>query len=79
MRHGHKGTNIAGIDRFTGSLSRLFNPRIDTWDQHFAWNGAILVGVTPIGRATVEVLAFNLPIRVSARAVLIEEGVFPPK
>jgi hypothetical protein len=31
---------------------RLFNPRIDQWDQHFRWEGATLVSVTDIGTVT---------------------------
>jgi len=31
----HKGPNLAGIDSTTGELTRLFNPRTDTWNQHF--------------------------------------------
>ena len=77
--NAHKGTNIAGLDPFTGALSRLFHPRSDRWEEHFAWYGAQLVGLTPIGRATVTVLEINRPICVRARVVLIKEGVFPVK
>ena len=37
-----------------------------------------MVGLTPIGRATVEVLEVNLRHRLMHRQALIEEGVFPP-
>jgi hypothetical protein len=55
-------------------LARLFHPRRDVWGQHFEWNGAVIVGRTDVGRATVAVLAFNNPSRVAARAILIDEG-----
>jgi hypothetical protein len=71
--NSHKGPNIAGY--FEGSLLPLFNPRIDRWADHFAWEGARLVGKTPVGKVTVEVLAINLPYRIALRAALIEEGV----
>jgi len=40
------------------------------------WNGAILVGRTRIGRATIRVLAINDPDAVAFRAELMDEGVF---
>lgn len=77
--NNHKGPNIAGLDPATGQLTRLFHPREDLWDEHFRWNGPLLMGLTPIGRVTVDVLAINLTHRVLHRMGLIEEGVFPPK
>jgi hypothetical protein len=71
-----KGPNIAGIDRLTKQLVRLFHPRNDVWSDHFAWNGASLLGRTAIGRATVSLLDINRPPRVVVRQTLIEEGVF---
>ena len=41
--NSHKGPNVAGIDPQTRFLARLFNPRLDTWSDHFAWEGALLV------------------------------------
>jgi hypothetical protein len=76
--NSHKGPNIAGLDPDTGQLTRLFNPRGDTWDDHFEWAGHVLVGKTPVGRATVAVLAVNDDVYLSVRAALMLEGVFPP-
>ena len=75
--NNHKGTNLSGLDPQTGELTRLFHPRRDEWNEHFRWDRAWLVGRTAIGRATVEVLAINLPHRWELRAALLEEGVFP--
>jgi len=63
----HKGPNIAGLDPESGQLIPLFNPRRDGWSDHFAWNDTILVGLTPMGRATVELLAINDWQRVELR------------
>jgi len=63
----HKGPNIAGLDPETGQLVPLFNPRRDRWSEHFQWNDLALVGLTPIGRATVELLAINDWQRVELR------------
>ena len=77
--NNHKGPNIAGIDPKTGLMSRLFHPREDGWHDHFKWRGPVLLGTTPIGRATVEVLEINIRQRVLHRRALIEEGAFPPR
>jgi HNH endonuclease len=74
--NSHKGPNIAGY--FEGRLVPLFNPRQDRWVHHFAWEGAVLVGKTPVGKVTIDVLAINLPYRIALRSALIEEGIFPP-
>ena len=73
----HKGPNIAGIDPENKQLTRLFHPRQDDWRQHFRWSGARLLGLTPIGRATISVLAVNHAHQIAAREALIDEGVFP--
>jgi hypothetical protein len=75
-----KGPNLAGMDRQTSrtKLVRLFNPRRHSWGYHFRWDGPRIVGKTPIGRVTVQVLDMNNPDRVALRQELIEEGVFPP-
>jgi hypothetical protein len=76
--NSHKGPNIASIDPVTGSLTSLFHPREDDWDEHFEWDGALIIGRTPRGRATVKLLTMNHPDYVLLREALIEEGEFPP-
>ena len=75
----HKGPNLAGIERSRGGpqLIALFHPRRHKWDRHFRWVGGLVVGRTPIGRVTVQVLAMNDPLRVALREELIAEGLFP--
>jgi hypothetical protein len=58
-------------------MKPLFNPRTQQWREHFAWNGATLLGLTPIGRTTIRVLNINEPQRVVHRELLIELGTFP--
>ncbi|MBI1900282.1 MAG: HNH endonuclease [Planctomycetia bacterium] len=74
----HKGPNLAGIDPKTGRKTWLFNPRRQTWERHFRWEGAVLNGRTAVGRATIAVLQINAPHRVAQRAALMAEKVFPP-
>jgi hypothetical protein len=70
-----KGTNLSGVDPLTNAVTALFNPRRDSWDQHFQWNGPVLVGSTPIGRTTVRVLGMNSAERVQLRQLLVSEGI----
>ena len=73
--NAYKGSNVAGHDPATDRLKPLFIPRVQKWTRHFEWNGAMLVGKTGIGRATIDVLKINLPERVSHRRLLTESGV----
>ena len=73
-----KSSNLSGRDTVTGRVAVLFNPRRQRWSRHFAWDGAELVGLTPCGRATVDVLNINDPDRVKLRGLLILAGRFPP-
>lgn len=76
--NNHKGANVAGVDPKTKKIVPLFNPRRHKWGTHFCWDGPLLKGLTPIGRATVIVLEINLDYRVAFRQELIDEGCFPP-
>lgn len=63
-----KGARHEVPDPETGKLVRLFNPRRNRWEEHFRWTQAvILVGLTEIGRATVEALALNRPLILAIR------------
>ncbi len=75
----YKGANVAGYDPVTGVLTELFNPRLQTWSEHFVWETASLKGLTPTGRTTIEVLRVNDADNVALRNVLIELGKFPPR
>lgn len=75
--HLHKGPNLSGRDPLTGNVVRLFDPRRQSWKRHFEWRGAVLVGRTQTGRATVAVLNVNDPQRVALRRILRDEGDWP--
>jgi hypothetical protein len=72
----HKGPNIAGIDPASGQMTRLFNPRSDSWTEHFTWDGPRINRVTAMGRTTVVVLALNSREQLSIRQALLDEGDF---
>lgn len=73
-----KGPNLSGIDIQTRQMTRLYHPRRDRWSEHFRWRGPRLIGLTPIGRVTIQVLNINHPDDIPLRRLLIAEGVFPP-
>jgi hypothetical protein len=68
-----KGTNLASRDPDTGKTVLVFNPREQEWYEHFYFQNAIIVGLTPIGRATVR-LDMNDVRRVHLRRELIKAG-----
>jgi len=77
----HKSDRIAALDPLTGEIVRLFDPRHQVWNEHFAWTaeGDRIVGLTPVGRATVVALNLNRPSLVKARQAWCVVGWHPPK
>ncbi len=65
-----KGPNLTGIDPSTQEIVRLFDPRRENWNEHFRSVGVRIDGLTPIGRATVHVLAMNDTRRLELRLEL---------
>lgn len=70
-----KGPNLTSYDPQTDGLVRLFNPRIDDWDEHFRVVEFQIVGLTPIGRTTVTLLHMNEPDRIQLRRELEGTGL----
>ncbi|OYW19385.1 MAG: hypothetical protein B7Z55_08930 [Planctomycetales bacterium 12-60-4] len=62
-----KGSNIAGFDPVTDVMTPLFHPRQDDWNHHFQRDGAVIVGLTDVGRTTVAVLDVNSAERCDLR------------
>src|SRR5258708_6762618 len=54
-----KGPNLSGKDPLTDNVVRLFDPRRQAWTRHFERLGALIVGRTQTGRATIAVLDMN--------------------
>lgn len=74
----YKGTNLASIDPQSGHHAQLFNPRAQSWNEHFMVQDATIVGLSETGRATARLLRMNDVRRVEIRRELIEEGLFEP-
>ncbi|HLG18116.1 MAG TPA: HNH endonuclease [Blastocatellia bacterium] len=75
----HKGYDLTAIDPVEGVIVPLFNPRLQAWSDHFEVVGALLRGLTPVGRATVALLRLNDPQRVGVRQRIISAGHYPPE
>lgn len=77
----HKGSRTAAEDPASGQMVPLFNPRTQTWEEHFSWgaSGTRVLGVTAIGRATVAALQLNRPALVKARKRWVTTGWHPPR
>jgi len=69
-----KSSNLSGIDNVTGQVVELFNPRIQSWHDHFAYQGAEIIGLTPTGRATTAVLNMNELKRLELREELLDNA-----
>jgi HNH endonuclease len=66
------------IDTDTDKEVPLFNPRKDTWAEHFRWEGERVVSLTPTGRATTAALALNRPLILAIRHEETTRGRHPP-
>ncbi|MGE0130963.1 MAG: HNH endonuclease [Blastocatellales bacterium] len=70
-----KGSDLGSFDPLTGNFSFLFNPRTQSWDEHFEMLADhSILGITPEGRTTVSLLQLNEESRVTERR-RIEEGL----
>jgi len=72
-----KGSDLTGFDAVTGLIERLFHPREQSWAEHFELQGPLIVGRTPTGRATVQVLSMNAGQRLQLRGALLAAGLYP--
>ena len=79
--NGSKYNKTHVADPFDGKIVPLFHPRQMSWYDHFAWPPDFLyiIGITEIGRATVEALNLNRTGLINFRRALLKLGVHPPK
>ena len=79
--NNHKYNKTEGVDLVTKKNFPIFHPRKDKWLDHFAWSEdyKLIVGLTPIGRVTIEHLQLNRAKLQNLRELLILGGKHPPK
>jgi hypothetical protein len=80
--NGHKSSKIEAVDPTTKETVPLFNPRTQRWSDHFYWSddGTQIIGITPIGRATVAALRLDSDSdAIEVRRYWVEAGWHPPE
>ncbi|MEZ4960487.1 MAG: HNH endonuclease signature motif containing protein [Saprospiraceae bacterium] len=79
--NGFKHIHTHWNDPETGMETPLFHPRNDKWTEHFSWTEdfTLLRGLTPVGRATIELLQMNRQGLVNLRKALLAYGAHPGK
>lgn len=79
--NNYKYTKTEGRDPVSSEMVALFHPRRQQWQEHFTWSEdfALIVGLTPTGRASVEVMRLNREGLVNLRRVLFGMGEHPPE
>lgn len=75
----HKSNRIDVPCTESGTAIPLFNPRRDNWSDHFHWASYRIIGLTPVGRVTVEALALNHERRIRIRQAEARFDLFPPR
>jgi hypothetical protein len=76
----YKGAQTTAVDPLSGASVALFNPRTQAWPEHFRWSqdGAMVAGLTDVGRATVGALRLNNELAVEVRRHWALAGWHPP-
>ena len=72
-----KSNRMSALDPETETEVRLFHPRLDHWEEHFAWQDYTLIGLTPIGRALITAFDLNHERRLRIRQAEEIFGFFP--
>ncbi len=72
--NAYKGPNLTSVDPETDQVVPLFNPRVHSWNDHFAMEGPRVAGLTQVGRATVNLLNMNDAEPLDMRAELLARG-----
>jgi HNH endonuclease len=73
-----KGARQEIEDAQTGIKVLFFNPRQQSWQENFRWDGVQVIGLTPVGRATIAALDLNREMMLSIRADEELLGRHPP-
>lgn len=74
-----KADRTSAQDPETSAQANLFHPVQQVWQEHFKFEGTIIKGLTPTGRATVAALDLNSARRRRIRSVEQKFRLFPPR
>ena len=77
----HKGTRVDFRDPISHTMTPLFNPRRQSWPDHFIWSEdkTRILGLTAVGHATIAALTMNDPLIVMSRSLWVSLGIHPPQ
>lgn len=75
-----KGIQTEATDPLTGAVVPLFDPRRQSWSDHFSWSadGTKIFGRTACGRASVMALKLNNLLAIAVRREWVSVGWHPP-
>lgn len=77
--NNNKHIHSEWVDPLTGLSTPIFHPRKDNWSDHFSWSNdfTLLIGTTPVGRATIDLLQMNRQRLVNLRKALLSYRAHP--
>jgi hypothetical protein len=75
----YKADRLTCRDEETGAEIRLFDPRSQSWNEHFTVDRATgaISGSTVVGRATAACLQMNRTVQLAARLQWMRLDIFP--
>lgn len=76
----YKAARQTALDPLSGENTFLYQPLMQRWSDHFAWSddGAVIIGLTSAGRATIAALRMNRPVLMQMRHYWVTLGLHPP-
>lgn len=79
MCNRFKSDSLSAVDPMTAVRVPLFHPILQHWPEHFAWSddATEVVGLSPVGRATVAALRMNRPAMIRVRRMWAAMGEHP--
>ena len=73
----HKGSDFVTVVDDYNDIVRLFNPRLQLWDEHFETSNGEVLAKTKTGNATIKLLKMNDVDLIILRNILSEIGRYP--
>ena len=79
--NSRKQGRTKALDPATGTETSLYNPRTQTWGEHFEWSDdqVEMLGQSACGRATTSALDLNRAGVTNLRRLLKSQGLHPPE
>lgn len=75
--NNNKGSDLGSVLLPNTTIIRFFNPRKDSWKDHFYLEGVTICPKTEIGKVTIKILNVNAVDRILERLELQNMGRYP--